>query len=93
MILEAQRSSVKILLLTPTPDDTTSFDQPAQDLAEHRAQVIELAREFVVGVVDSFKAFQNEVEKGSPLSSLLSSINHPNRRGHKLVRDELLQWF
>jgi hypothetical protein len=92
MIRQALASGVKVLLLTPTPDETTNLEQPAQDLADHRAQIIALAEEYGVGLVDSWDAFRRRVAAYG-LENLLSYKNHPNRRGHELVRDELLRWF
>ena len=56
-------------------------------------QIRRLASEYEVGVVDSFALFENYVNSGGDLFDLLSWANHPNRKGHQLVADELLRWF
>jgi acyl-CoA thioesterase-1 len=93
MITNATAQGAKVLLLTPTPDQTAKLDNPADPLLLHAQQVRRLAREFGVGLVDSLAAFQRAIGAGRPLSELMSQSNHPNRIGHELVTAELLRWF
>ena len=95
MIERAVSSGIKVILLTPTLDVTQRPSYTGADrelLGEHACQVRDLASQFAVGLVDSFAVF-HEYQKGGDLSDLLSSVNHPNRRGHELVARELLRWF
>jgi lysophospholipase L1-like esterase len=93
MIKKARSTGVKVILLTPTPDQSAKLDDPEDPLNQHARQVRELAAEFHVGLVDSLAAFKAEIARGVPLADLMAQGNHPNARGHKLVADELLKWF
>ncbi len=90
MIDAAVSRGIKVILLTPTPDQKSKLEDPADPLVQHAAQVRRLARETGVGLVDSLAAFQNA---GVPLAELMSQVNHPNGKGHELVARELLRWF
>lgn len=93
MIRSAQAAKIPVLLLSPTPDVSASLTDPADPLVQHAAQVKALAAEQGVGLVDSFACFQQQVQAGVKLPTLMSSGNHPNFAGHQLVAAELLQWF
>jgi len=92
MISTAVATGARVLLLTPTHDLTQKPGQSAEGdpLRQHAGQVRQLAKEFRVGLVDSFAAFQ---EYEGDLHDLLSWCNHPSSRGHELVVRELLKWF
>jgi acyl-CoA thioesterase I len=92
MIEKALSAGVKLLLLTPTADQTNHTSSLASDLDQHAAQIRGLAHAYGVGMVDSLSAFDRYQRTGA-LSDLLSWPNHPNRRGHELVVQELLRWF
>lgn len=95
MIEQALAAGSKIILLTPTWE--TSYREPSSEswkqLCAHREQVMSLAEQFGVGLVDSFSLFEAYASNGRDPSDLLSWSNHPNRRGHELVADSLLRWF
>jgi lysophospholipase L1-like esterase len=93
MISAAKQQGVKVLLLTPTPDERAKLDDPNDPLVQHTEQVRRLARENGVGLVDSFAAFQIAIRSGKNLHDLMAIPNHPNRLGHDLVVKELLPWF
>ena len=95
MIQAGTKAGAKMILLTPTADNTQAPDYIGEDknlLGEHADQIRRLAEENSVGLADSFTAFQRSA-RTHQLSDLLSWTNHPNRRGHKLVVRELLRWF
>ena len=46
-----------------------------------------------IGIHDSFGAFMQYIPAGGELTDLLSSINHPNRPGHKMTANELSKRF
>lgn len=95
MIKESLKGNTKVLLLTPTIDKTEFDNYQAEDkdlLRQHAEQIRELAKEFQVGLVDSYKACV-EYGKDHDLSELLSWQNHPNRKGHELVVNEIMKWF
>ena len=93
MIEAAAAVSVPVLLLTPTADITARLDDPDDPLNLQAAQVRELAREYHVGLVDSLAAFQHFAKTGGHLATLMAQDNHPNRQGHELVAQALLEWF
>ncbi len=93
MLEQAGAAGVKVLLLTPTPDQRAPLDDPADPLQQHAAQVRQVAGEYGVGLVDSLAAFEARIQRGTQLADLMSQCNHPNAKGHALVVKELLKWF
>jgi acyl-CoA thioesterase I len=83
----------KLILLTPTPDQSAKLDEPADPLNQHAQQIRRLATDHGLALVDSLAAFKSRVQSGDSLADLMSQINHPNRKGHDLVASELLKWF
>ena len=93
MIQKAQAAGVKVILLTPTPDQSAKLDDANDPLSQHAEQIRKLAEQFHVGLVDSFAVFKIELSRGTALTNLMSQVNHPNARGHELVGGELVRWF
>jgi len=93
MIEQAKAAGVKVILLTPTPDMRVAWADPVVSLAQHADQIRSLAREYQLGLVDSFALFKDYAERGGKVPALMSVPNHPNERGHALVADALLAWF
>ena len=95
MIKMAQAAHSKVLLCTPTFDSdlaNNSFASGTRDLFAHAKQIRELAKANGVGLVDCFAAFQNATKVGIEIDSLLSSSNHPNRKGHEIIADEIMKY-
>jgi lysophospholipase L1-like esterase len=93
MIEMALARHVKILLLTPTPDLRAQLDNPRDPLNEQAEQIRRLSRDYGVGLVDSLARFQEIAHSGGHLEDYMAQGNHPNRRGHEIVEEELLKWF
>jgi acyl-CoA thioesterase-1 len=96
MIEQALRAGNKVILLTPTYDNSGLRDPRSQawtDLQAHAEQIRTLAAEYGVGLVDSFAAFDDYGRTSGPITDLLSWSNHPNYKGHELVAAGLLHWF
>jgi lysophospholipase L1-like esterase len=93
MIEKALARDIKVILLTPTGDLTANLDDPNDPLNQHAEQIRSLARNYRVGLADSFAFIKAVVQAGCPLADLMSQVNHPNRRGHEIVVGELLKWF
>jgi acyl-CoA thioesterase I len=93
IIEAAQAYGCKVMLLTPTPISTESLTDPQNLLALHAQQIRDLASEYHVGLVDSYKAFQDLNTAGVNLSSYYAQANHVNEKGHKVVADEIKKWF
>jgi lysophospholipase L1-like esterase len=93
MIQKALATKVKVILLTPTPDQKARLDDPADPLNQHAEQIRRLAAEYHVGLVDSLARFKAALAAGTPLTNLMAQVNHPNAAGHQLVAGELVKWF
>lgn len=93
MIESALERDIKVILLTPTGDHRSNLDNPEDALNEHAQQIRILASEYGVGLADSMAAFKTYLKKGGKLDDLMSQVNHPNRKGHDLVVEQLLEWF
>lgn len=93
MIQQAKEQGTKIILLTPTGDKRSDMGDPKDPLNQHAEQVRHIAAAHQIGLVDSMALFQNYVNEGRPLNDLMSQVNHPNRKGHDLVAEALLEWF
>lgn len=93
MIKAALKKKIKIILLTPTPHqnynllDTTNAYEPFAN------EVKELAIEYHLGLVDSYRVFREKLKQGHKVTEYMSQVNHPNKEGHQLVADEILKWF
>jgi lysophospholipase L1-like esterase len=88
-----QAKGTKVILLTPTADQSAKLDNLADPLNQHAEQIRVLAAEHGVGLVDSLAAFKRRLAAGDALPDLMAQQNHPNRKGHDLVVAELLRWF
>jgi len=93
MITRAIAQGIRVILLTPTADTTAHLDDPSDPLNQHAEQIRKLASEYQVGLVDSLEAFRTTIRASVRLEELMAQANHPNRKGHQLVADELLKWF
>jgi lysophospholipase L1-like esterase len=93
MIAAAQQQGVKVILLTPTPDQSANLVDPQDPLVQHAIQIRALAAQYHTGVGDSLATFQTAIGAGTALAELMSQGNHPNAAGHTLVATGLLAWF
>jgi len=93
MIQKTLAADVKVILLTPTPDQAAKLDDPNDLLNQHAEQIRRLASEYHVGLVDSLAQFKAAVAGGTALTTLMAQGNHPNAVGHKLVAEELIKYF
>jgi lysophospholipase L1-like esterase len=93
MIRQALTKGVKVVLLTPTPDQSEDLLDSAAPLAARAARIRSLSVEYGVGLVDSFASFQAFAAGGGSLPDLMSQVNHPNAQGHRLVAAEILKLF
>lgn len=93
MIQKALAAQVKVILLTPTPDQSAKLNDPKDPLNQHAEQIRRLAAEYHVGLVDSLARFKAALAADAPLTNLMAQVNHPNAAGHQLVAEELVKWF
>jgi Xaa-Pro aminopeptidase/lysophospholipase L1-like esterase len=93
MIERALEKNIKIILLTPTSDQRVDIIDKNSDLQKHADQIVKLAEKYQVGLVDSYRLFQEKMSAGGRLSDYMSQVNHPNRIGHALVADAIMEFF
>jgi len=93
MIEQALGRRVQVVLLTPTPDTREDIRSDEAVLARHAASIRKLGREYGVPVADSYAAFQKLARQSHDLTPWMSQSNHPNRKGHQVVADEILPLF
>ena len=93
MIIKAKSKNVKVILLTPSPDQRVDYADPENELKKHTDQIIKLAIENQVGLVDSYQAFEFLYAKKKKLKKYMSQVNHPNDKGHELIANEIFKWF
>lgn len=93
MILMAQSKGIKVILLSASPDQRVDILDTNSILDQHGQQVQALAKAHLIGFVDSYNLFRNQVKATSPITDLMSQVNHPNEKGHALIATELLKFF
>ncbi|MDP2335564.1 MAG: GDSL-type esterase/lipase family protein [Bacteroidota bacterium] len=93
MIEEALKENIKVILITPSPDQRVNILEPNNELSLHAEQIRQLAAQFHVGLADPFVAFQKVMQKEGSVKAYMSHVNHPNRKGHEIIADEIMKWF
>lgn len=93
MIQEATRQHIKLILLTPSPDQRVDITAEGNELERHTTQIRQLAQTYKTGIVDSFLLFQEKIKAGEKLADYMSHVNHPNKRGHEMIAEEIMKWF
>jgi len=93
MIKKATKKHIKVILLTPSPDQSVDYSDSNNELKKHTDQIIKLAKQNKVGLVDSYKAFEFLYTNKNELKKYMSQVNHPNEKGHELIANEILNWF
>jgi lysophospholipase L1-like esterase len=93
MIKKAKARNIPVILFTATPFRDVDLFDTTTDLYKHQQQVIRLAKENNVGLVDSYERIKEKVAEGESVNSFLASFNHPNVKGHNLVADEIMKFF
>lgn len=83
---------VKVVLMTPTPDTRENILSDESPLAQHAAQIRQLAKDNNVGLVDSYALFKEIASKES-LSTYMAQNNHVNAKGHQVVANEIAKLF
>lgn len=93
MIKKALKQPIKIILLTPSPDQRINILEANSELEQHSKQIQQLAEKNGIGLIDSYGLFKEKVMSGNPISIFMSQVNHPNEEGHQLIADEILKYF
>jgi hypothetical protein len=93
MIIAAKKRNIKVVLLTPSPDQRNDILAKDNELEKHALQIKDIGRKLNVAVADPFEVFQKLLKDGKQLKDYMSHVNHPNEKGHALIADELMKWF
>jgi lysophospholipase L1-like esterase len=93
MINLAKKQNIKLILVTPSPDQNVNLADSTNVLKKHTDQIIQLANENQVALVDSYKAFEFLYSDKEQLAKYMSQVNHPNELGHELIANEIMKWF
>ena len=93
MIKKALNNHIKVILLTPSPDQRVNLLETNNELEQHRNQIEKLAKMNGLGFVDSYLLFKEKVQAGEEISLYMSQVNHPNKKGHQLIADEIFKYF
>lgn len=93
MIRCALKRKIKIILLTPSPDQNLNLLDSGNVLEMNAKQIRSLAAKYSIGLADSYHAFKRMVASGNPLPGYMSQVNHPNKSGHRLIVQEILPYF
>ncbi|GAA4749511.1 SGNH/GDSL hydrolase family protein [Flavisolibacter ginsenosidimutans] len=93
MIKAALKKKIKVILLTPTPHQNYNLLDTTNAYEPFAQEVRDLAKEYKVGLVDSYETFREELNKGHKVTEFMSQVNHPNKEGHQLVADKIVAWF
>jgi acyl-CoA thioesterase I len=93
MIEKSLKKGIKVILLTPSPDQRVNILEPGNDLEKHAYQIRSLANKYGVGLGDSYEIFRQIAISGDSISNYMSQVNHPNEKGNSLIAGELLKFF
>lgn len=93
MIQKALAKGIKVILLTPSPDQAENILDPNAALEKYAQQIRNLSGKFGVGLVDSYANFKKIVTSGNTLSTYMAQSNHPNEKGHLLIANEIMKYF
>lgn len=93
MISEAVKKNIKVILLTPSPDQREDLLNPHNQLSLHAEQIRGLARKYHIGLADSYAAFQKKEQSGADIKIYMSHVNHPDRKGNEVIATEIMKWF
>jgi lysophospholipase L1-like esterase len=93
MIKQAKDKGIKVILLTPSPDQSVNNADADNELKKHEDQIWKIAAENQIGLANSYQAFSFLFSDKELLSKYMSQVNHPNELGHELIANELIKWF
>jgi acyl-CoA thioesterase I len=93
MITKALKKGIKVILMTPSPDQRVNILEADNDLEKHAMQIKDLSKKYGVGLVDSYALFQQKVISGDPLSVYMAQANHPNEKGNLLIANGIMEYF
>ena len=92
MIKSALSKNIKVILLTPSPDQRIDISDLKNPLDPYAEQIKSLAKEYKTGLADPYTPFQKIVKEGN-VKSYMKSINHPNKNGHMIIVEAIKPYF
>ncbi|SFD30503.1 SGNH/GDSL hydrolase family protein [Spirosoma endophyticum] len=92
MIQSALAKNVNVILMTPSPDQRLDILDLKNPLEPHVQQIHELAEKYHVGLADPYSQFKQIAKRGE-LKNYMSHVNHPNKKGHEVIANEVMNWF
>lgn len=93
MITKALEQHIKVILLTPSPDQRVNILDTNSILEKHALQIRDLSKTYHVGLVDSYALFRQQVMAGDSIDTFMSQVNHPNEKGHSLIATAAMKYF
>lgn len=93
MISIAVKKGIKVILLSPSPDQRVNINEANNVLEKHSLQIKNLAEKYGVGLVDSYSLFHQKVIAGESITTYMSQVNHPNEKGHALITGAIMRYF
>lgn len=93
MIKMALKNRIKVILLTPSPDQNVNLLEDNNILEKHSILIKDLAKKYEVGVVDSYEMFKQKIVSGGNLLDYMAQVNHPNEKGNLLIADGIIKYF
>ncbi len=93
MISIAIKKGIKVILLSPSPDQRVNIKEANNVLEKHSLQIKNLAEKYGVGLVDSYSLFHQKVIAGESITTYMSQVNHPNEKGHALITGAIMRYF
>lgn len=93
MIIKALKNNIKVILLTPTPDQRVNILEPNNILEEHSAMIRQLAGKYGIGLIDSYEIYHKIALSKESIADYMSQVNHPNAKGHLLIAKEIAKYF
>ncbi len=92
MIQAALARNIKVILVTPSPDQRLDILDAKNPLEPHVQQIRQLAGQYHTGLADPYPNFQ-QIAKQRKLPEYMSHVNHPNKAGHEIIASELVKWL
>jgi acyl-CoA thioesterase I len=93
MIRKAVERDIKIILLTPSPDQRVNILAPDNALQANAMQIRALAAKYGLGLADVYEKFRQIAVSGDSISTYMSQVNHPNELGNQVIADEIMEYF
>jgi hypothetical protein len=93
MISMSLKKGIKVILMTPSPDQKVNILEADNDLEKHAIQIKALSKKYGVGLVDSYELFRQKVISGDSISLYMSQVNHPNEKGNFLIANGIMKYF